>query len=74
MTQHRMEYHSSQQHELSFNNIKDDNFIQFQMESDVDKTTDITISSMNSTALMDSLTMTFPTVSNDRKKIEYVDR
>ena len=69
MTQHTLEHHSSQQHESYFNNIEDDNFIQFEIESDIDKTTDIINPSMNSTALMESLRITFPTVSNDRKKI-----
>ena len=73
MTQHTLEHHSSQQHESYFNNIEDDNFIQFEIESDIDKTTDIINPSMNSTALMESLRITFPTVSNDRKQIAYVD-
>ena len=73
MTQHTLEHHSSQQHESSFDNIEDDNFIQFEIESDVDTTTDIMNPSMNSTALMESLRITFPIVSNDRKAIQHID-
>ena len=73
MTQHTLEHHSSQQHESSSNNIETEEFFQFEMDRDLDNTNDIMNPSMNSTALMESLKMTFLTVSNDRKEIEYVD-
>ena len=73
MTQHTLERHFSQENDSSFDNMEDADFIEFEIDSDVHTTSDIESHSMNSTALMESLRITFPTVSNDQKTIQHND-